>query len=277
MRKRKKQFRWKCTAFALVLGASLFAAGCGSKDDSSEKEDAVQQDAKADAEDVSTDKTEDTAIDSAVEKAENTLTEKTENTPTPVPATPTEVPGLEFPQKVDGEKLLVESLFQLSSMNPDCDDALGDNVASIQVENASGEYLESADIAVFLYDGTEFRFHLEDVPAGKKILAFDTENNVYDRESGVKEVNAEGKYLAEVSLMEEQITTAVDESGLKLKNISGNTLQNLTVKYHCLFEEMYYGGRSYSKSVDALEPGESIVVETPECYLGEAAVVSLTK
>lgn len=174
-------------------------------------------------------------------------------------------------------RLVIESLFQLSSINPDCNDEMGEDVASLQIENASDEYLKSADIQVLLHDGTEFKFHMEDVPAGKKVLAFELENQVYDKKSGVKDITVEAEYSAEASLMEGQVSASVDEAGLKLENTSGEALQNLTVKYHCLFEEMYYGGRSYAKTIESLAPGESTVVDTSECYLGEAAVVSISK
>lgn len=253
-----------------MLGAALCTTGCGSKEETLKKEDVAQQEAA----DTETAKAESTPT----EKPEATPTEKPENTPTEAPeSTPTPIPGIEFPYKAEEDKLVIESLFQLSSINPDCNDEIGDNAASVQVENASEEYLESADITVLLHDGTEFKFHLEDVPAGKKVLAFDTENQVYDRKSGVKEITAEAEYSAEETLLGAQVTAGADEAGLKVENISDESLENLTVTYHCLFEEMYYGGRSYSKTVESLAPGESIVIDTPECYLGEAAAVNISK
>lgn len=188
----------------------------------------------------------------------------------------TEDIGLTFPYTISEKKLKIDSLFQFTGPNPDCKDEEGEDISSIQLTNKSQKYLESADITVNLADGTEYHFHIEDLPAGKIILAFDTQNQSYDGKSGVADIDADVIYAESASLKEEAIATSVEEDGLHLSNISGESLSNITVKYHCDMDDMYYGGLCYAGTVESLAPGETTVLDTSECYMGEAAVVNIT-
>ena len=62
----------------------------------------------------------------------------------------------------------------------------------------------------------------------------------------------------------------------KLENISGDALTNLKIKYHCVMDDMYFGGISSETEVAGLEAGETTTVDTSESILGDAEVVSIT-
>lgn len=228
------------------------------------------------------------------ESPEATVTETPEATATESPkATATETPeasdtedseeesetedtGLTFPYTVAEEKLTIDSIFQFSGPNPDCKDEVGQDISSIQLTNQSGKYLETADITVNLADGTEYIFHIEEIPDGKSVLAFDTTNQSYDGSAGVADIEVKAEYSEDASLKDEVLSVSGDEDGLHVKNISGENLKNIAVKYHCNMDDMYYGGRCYEGTVESLAAGESTVLDTSECYMGEAAVVNIT-
>lgn len=58
--------------------------------------------------------------------------------------------GIELPYELDDGRLVLNSIFQSSISNPDCNDENGENMASIEVINQSGKFLASADVGVTL-------------------------------------------------------------------------------------------------------------------------------
>lgn len=183
--------------------------------------------------------------------------------------------SVEFPYKLDDGKLEVESVFQYSGMNPDCEDEEGDDIAAIQLKNCSDEYLQSAECTVIVENGTELTFSVEGLPAGSTVMAFEVENKEFAAGQTIKNIETEASYSAEASLCEETIEISVDDSQISLKNMTAETVQNMTVTYHCILDDVYFGGKSYQKKVESLGVGESITVDASECYLGEAAVVKI--
>ena len=71
--------------------------------------------------------------------------------------------GIELPYELDDGRLVLNSIFQSSISNPDCNDENGENMASIEVINQSGKFLASADVGVTLEGGTTLNFKIEDL------------------------------------------------------------------------------------------------------------------
>lgn len=183
--------------------------------------------------------------------------------------------GLEFPYLLDDDKIQVDSLFQYSGINPDAQNEECEDVASLQLKNNSDQYLETAEISVELTDGTAFSFEVEDVPTGKSVMAFDTANGAYDGKTGVAFIDAETTYSADAGLKENDIKITSDDNGVQMENISGAALENLKMKYHCVLDDMYFGGISSETEVAGLAAGETTTVDTSESILGDAEVVSI--
>ena len=184
--------------------------------------------------------------------------------------------GLEFPYLLDDDKIQVDSLFQYSGVNPDAQNEECEDVASLQLKNNSDQYLESAEISVELTDVTAFSFEAEDVPAGKSVMAFDTANAAYDGKTGVAFIDAATTYSSDAGLKETEVKITSDDNGIQLENISGEALENLKVKYHCILDDMYFGGISGEAEIAGLAAGETTTVDTSESILGDAEVVSVT-
>lgn len=184
--------------------------------------------------------------------------------------------GLEFPYLLDDEKIQIDSLFQYSGINMDAQNEECEDVASLQLKNNSDQYLEKAEISVELTDGTAFSFEVEDVPASKSVMAFDTANTVYDGKTGVALIDAATTYSSDAGLKETDVKIISDDNGVQMENISGNALANLKIKYHCVMDDMYFGGISSETEVAGLAAGETTTVDTSESILGDAEVVSIT-
>lgn len=184
--------------------------------------------------------------------------------------------GLEFPYLLDDDKIQIDSLFQYSGINMDAQNEECEDVASLQLENNSDQYLEKAEISVELTDGTAFSFEVEDVPASKSVMAFDTANTVYDGKTGVALIDAATTYSSDAGLKETDVKIISDDNGVRMENISGNALANLKIKYHCVMDDMYFGGISSETEVAGLAAGETTTVDTSESILGDAEVVSIT-
>ena len=239
---------------AALLGAAMLLGGCSDKKETS---DEAKESTQKQQETLAENKTSDSG-DTASSAAES---EKTDGEQI-------------IPYKIDDGKLIVESVFQLSGTNPDCNDEEGENIGSIQLKNSSEEFLEKADIIIKLDDGSQLTFRVEDIPAGKSVLAFDINNQVYDTKNAIEEITADTSY-SEASLLENKVSADTADLQITLENISGDTLENLTVTYHCIFDDAYYGGKSYVKTVESLGAGETTALDASECYLGEAEVVKV--
>lgn len=184
--------------------------------------------------------------------------------------------GLEFPYLLDDDKIQIDSLFQYSGINMDAQNEECEDVASLQLKNNSDQYLEKAEISVELTDGTVFSFEVEDIPAGKSVMAFDTANTAYDGKTGVALIDATTTYSSDAGLKETDVKITSDDNGVQLENISGDVLANLKIKYHCVMDDMYFGGISSETEVAELVAGETTTVDTSESILGDAEVVSIT-
>lgn len=184
---------------------------------------------------------------------------------------------LTLPYALENGKLEVTSIFQYTGDNPDCNDEAGEDIAALAVTNQSGQHLTSAQFTAKLADGTELHFTAADVPAGQTVWAFAPDNSSYDTENPCISITCTAKFEASTPVLAEQLSISVEGTAVTLTNISGETLENLTVGCHCLFNEAYFGGRTYSYAVPSIAAGSSVTIQAEECYLGEAAVVRVTQ
>lgn len=87
---------------------------------------------------------------------------------------------LAFPYTLPEDGLEINALFSSGIMNPDGGNMPVEGLASLEVTNTSGRYLTGAAFTVTLEDGTVLRFQVNDLPAGERVIAFSTDNAVYD-------------------------------------------------------------------------------------------------
>ena len=183
--------------------------------------------------------------------------------------------SLELPYQFDDGKLEMESVFSYAGPNPDNNGEEGDNIAAIQMTNCSDTYLASAQITVTTGDGTKLTYQVEDLPAGKTVTAFEIKNQELPDKFTIHRIDAKTEYSDDVSLHEDALTITTEDMNIGLTNISQEAIQNMTVIYHDVMDDEYFGGKSYQKTVESLAAGESTTVTAEECYIGEAAVAGI--
>lgn len=177
-----------------------------------------------------------------------------------------------FPYELAEGKLQAASLFQYSGLNPDCNNEEGEDIAALEIVNQSDEFCRSAEIQVVMQDGTELLFKAEDIPAGKKIWVFESNNQSIGQDDACEEINDTSEF-GEASLLEDQIAVSVKDTAITLENLTGEEITDLMVGCHCLFEDTYFGGVTYSYPAGTVPAGGQAAVEASDCYMGTAEVV----
>lgn len=200
-----------------------------------------------------------------------------ENTTESAPGEAKQIEGLQFPYELDEGRLVVNSLFQSSIENPDCADEYADDIASLEIINKSGKFLESAEITLYMSDDTQLHMVIKDIPADKKVWVFDDQNRAFLGDTTCISMDCNAEYLDEKPMLEEQIAVKTDETIVTLTNQSGESIDGLTVACHCAINGVYYGGLTYSYSMGTLPANGSVGIEAEDCFLGTAEVVRITK
>ena len=184
---------------------------------------------------------------------------------------------VDFPAELADGKLKAISLFQYSGVNPDCNNEEGEDIAALEIENQSDEFCESMEIRVVMQDGTELSFKAESIPAGKTVWIFEENNQSISQDDACKSIEGDADF-GEVSLMEEQVSVSVDgDIIITITNLTDTEITDLAVDCHCLFEDSYFGGLTYSYPVGTLPAGGTVTVEADDCYMGTAEVVCISK
>lgn len=184
--------------------------------------------------------------------------------------------GIKFPYELENGKLTVKSLFQSSIENPDCSNEYADDVATLEVENTSDEFLQEAKIIITLNDETKIPIVITNLPAGKSVWAFATDNTAVELNSECVEIACDATFEKEMSVLSGIVSYEVNETKVTLHNLSSDNLTDLSIGCHCLFDNVYYGGLTYSYDVDELSANDSITFDADDCYLGSAEVVCIT-
>lgn len=184
--------------------------------------------------------------------------------------------GIEFPYETEDGKLVINSLFQSSIENPDCNNEMGEDIASMEITNQSDTFCASAEVVAIMPDGTEIPFSATNIPAGKTVWAFASDNAAIGQDAVFAEIRSTAVFQ-ESSLMEEQLSVEVNDTVITIQNLTQNEITDLTVCCHCLFEEVYFGGLTYNYPVESIPAGESVTVEAVDCYMGTAEVVGIVR
>lgn len=177
-----------------------------------------------------------------------------------------------FPISLDQGKLSVDSLFQTAGINPDSGNAEGTEIASIVLKNVSEEYLVKADVRMTLVDGSEMKYIVSDLPAGKAAMAFSVDNSSLASDAQCVEVVCDAIYR-ETPIEENKVLVDVDGIDIQVTNTGNETISKVVLYCHNSLEEEYFGGTSYVYAVSDLKSNESVAIQAVDCILGMAEVV----
>lgn len=182
--------------------------------------------------------------------------------------------NVELPYDLEGGDLRIISLFQTDALNPDCDNAEGVDLASVELVNLSDKYLEEARLTIVLSNDTALEFLVQDLPAGMTVWAFETGNQSIADDAKCETINCAAQFLDAQPLMS-GISTEANGASLTVTNQTGADIAVLTLRVHCLFENVYFGGKSVEYTIDNLANGVSAEITAAECYMGTAQAASI--
>lgn len=186
--------------------------------------------------------------------------------------------GIPFPYVMEDGRMEAQSIFQYSGSNPDCNNESGENIVSLELTNKSNQFLVSAQFTAKLTDGTEVQFEVTDVLAGQKVWTFAKDNTAYELENVCESLTCiSAQFEDSAPLLDDKLSYEVNGTEVTLTNHSNETLTNISVSCHCLFDDAYFGGSVYVYPVGSIAAGESVTVQAEDCYLGEAAVVRISQ
>lgn len=180
-----------------------------------------------------------------------------------------------FPYALDDGKLMIQSLFQYSGVNPDSEDQMGDNVAGLLVTNASEQHLTSAGITLLLSEGRQAVFLIQDLPPAASVMVFDASNQAVEDTQGWHSIQAETVFEEQSPLLDDKVAVSVDGTRVTLTNLTQQDLLDLRIYCHCLLNTEYFGGRTYCYQLDVLPGGGSAQIDAWECCLDRAEVVRI--
>lgn len=202
-------------------------------------------------------------------------TEQTQPTQTdpPTEETQPQFPALTLPYTMEDGKLTIDAFFQFTGLNPDKNDEEAEDVAAIQITNTSQEHLTSVTLSVVTTDGSVVKFTATDIPGGMSAMVFELDNVSVPNDITCSEITCEASFEAQKPVMADKIEISVEGTEITVRNISGEDLNLLTVYYHSVLDQSYYGGITYQYTIDSLPAGESTVVDAWECILGLTDVV----
>ena len=185
--------------------------------------------------------------------------------------------GLIFPYELEDGRLSIDSIFQFTGFNPDNGNAEGENIAALTVVNQSEQHLSSAQFTVKLADGAKLAFEITDLPAGQKAMIFEKENQVYELDDVCEEITDTAEFEDASPVMADRLSAEVQETAVTLTNNSEEDLTDLLLHCHCVIDDAYFGGLTYTYPIESIPAGQSASVDAADCYLGQAAVVRVSQ
>lgn len=185
--------------------------------------------------------------------------------------------GLAFPYELEDGMLSIDSVFQFTGFNPDNGNSEGENIAALTVVNQSEQHLASAQFTVKLADGAQLAFEITDLPAGQKAMIFEKENQVYELDDVCEEITDTAEFEDSSPVMADRLSAEVQETAVTLTNNSEEDLTDLLLHCHCVIDDAYFGGLTYTYPIESIPAGQSASVDAVDCYLGQAAVVRVSR
>lgn len=180
-----------------------------------------------------------------------------------------------FPLLMEDGKLEIESVFQFDGINPDCGNQEGNDIGAITVKNLSDAYLARAEITMTAENGQVLHFAVTDLPAGKAAMAFSQENASAEADAAYHNITCEAAFDAAASMNPDKISVSADGTQITLQNNTGTEITELVVYCRSTLGDQYFGGITYTYTVNNLPAYGTAALDAVDCILGIAEVVRI--
>lgn len=178
-----------------------------------------------------------------------------------------------FPLLLEDGKLEVDSVFQFDGINPDCGNQPGNGIASITVKNLSDTHLERAEITLTAENGQLLNFAVTELPAGMEAMAFSLDNASAEADAVYTDLVCEAAFDADASMNADAVTASVDGIHVTLQNNTAAEIAELVVYCRSTLGDQYFGGITYTYTVNNLPANGTAQLDAEDCILGLAEVV----
>ena len=208
-------------------------------------------------------------------EAETQVTEQNELLADTIPAETTgeTIPGVEYPVELEDGRLILTSLFQFEGLNPDSNMESGNDIASVTLQNVSGDFLAEARLALELADGSTVEFHVTNLPAGREVMAFAVDNTQLDGDWRCVAVSCDAVWSTMAEAMPEAVTAVADGMTITVTNNTAQEILALTVYCRDPLDESYFGGKAQEYIVNNLPANGTVTAEALDSFLGLPEVV----
>ena len=206
---------------------------------------------------------------------EDDLSQPAQTVPSASETTEPTEPTLSFPLSLDDGRLEIRSLFPFSGINPDCGNQEGTDIAAIELTNTSGAYLTRADVTLALPDGTQLSFKVTGLPAGTTAMAFSGENRSISADTGCVSAECDASYDGTAAAESDKVSVSVSGTTLTVVNTTAEPLSQIVIDCRSPLGDEYFGGMTYSYTVNDLPAGATATVDAVDCIMGIAEVVRI--
>ena len=206
---------------------------------------------------------------------EDDLSQPAQTVPSASETTEPTEPTLSFPLSLDDGRLEIRSLFPFSGINPDCDNQEGTDIAAIELTNTSGAYLTRADVTLALPDGTQLDFTVTGLPAGTTAMAFSGENRSISADTACVSAECDASYDGTAAAESDKVSVSVSGTTLTVVNTTAEPLSQIVIDCRSPLGDEYFGGMTYSYTVNDLPAGATATVDAVDCIMGIAEVVRI--
>ncbi|MBQ7922993.1 MAG: hypothetical protein IJ325_10540 [Clostridia bacterium] len=180
---------------------------------------------------------------------------------------------IEFPIRLENGKLEIERVFLYDGLNPDCNNSQGNSITALEVRNLSTEYLEKGLITLDSDEGKTIHFAIRELPAGKSVMVFSSENASSLVDTVFGNIRYETIFDLEASMHSEQISISTKGTRITLKNNTDVDINEIVVYCRSVLEDRYFGGITYNYTINSLPAHGTAEFEAVDCILGFAEVV----
>ena len=108
-------------------------------------------------------------------------------------------------------------------------------------------------------------------------MIFEKKNQVYELDDVCEEITDTAEFEDVSPVMADRLSAEVQETTVTLTNNSEEDLSNLLLHCHCVIDDAYFGGLTYTYPIASIPAGQSASVDAVDCYLGQAAVVRVSR
>ena len=172
--------------------------------------------------------------------------------------------GISLPYQVQDTPIVIRGIGQyIGPFVEDGSDTPTANALALVIKNDSDTVVEYAELIFKVNDTEEAVFQISTIPPGKEAVVMEKSGRAYRSEDVFTLSEKLYAKCDELSLETEQVEVTAKGENLRVKNITGEDMETVLVRYkRKISEECYLGGITYSCKIENVTAGKSVEAKT---------------